>query len=88
MEQQAGEAAARQQDLNKSLQDLASRSEDCRRQIGRIQQAKAENQTRLEAREARVHQHTQSRLLCQQKETAALSRARAQPRAGRTRDGR
>ena len=77
MEQQAGEAAARQQDLNKTLQDLASRSEDCRRQIGEIQQAKAENQTRIEAREAEIRQHTQSRLLCQQKETAALSRARA-----------
>ena len=77
MEQQAGEAAARQQDLNKTLQDLASRSEDCRRQIGEIQQAKAENQTRIEAREEEIHQHTQSRLLCQQKETAALSRARA-----------
>ena len=76
MEQQAGESAARRQSLEQRLQDLAARSEDCRSQIQTIRQEKAENQARIEGREAQIRQHTQSRLACQQRETAALARAR------------
>lgn len=88
MEQQAGEAAARQQDLNKTLQDLASRSEDCRRQIGRS--SRPRRRTRPGSKLGRRRSASIPRAVC------SASRRRPlrcpvpvpQPRAGRTPDGR
>ena len=77
MEQQAGEAAALRQERERTLRELADRSEDCRRQIRQIQQEKTDCQARIRDREAQILRHTQSRLDCQQRETAALARARS-----------
>lgn len=78
MEQQAGEAAARQQDLNKTLQDLASRSEDCP-PADRGDPAGQGGEPDPDRSPGGGDPPSIPRAVCsaQQKETAALSRARA-----------
>ncbi len=76
LEQRVRDADARRAMLEESLAALAARSDACRAEIQEIRQAKTDSQEQIAQKEQEIRQATEQRLLRQQAETAALSRAR------------